>query len=53
MGDKNARSSGKKQELTEGKDQYRERVNFLKVPVDIVVPENLVLLVHQLLAEDK
>jgi N-acetylglucosaminyldiphosphoundecaprenol N-acetyl-beta-D-mannosaminyltransferase len=44
-------------EITPGlapqKDQARERVNFLKVPIDIVEPSQLGLLIFQLLAEEK
>jgi N-acetylglucosaminyldiphosphoundecaprenol N-acetyl-beta-D-mannosaminyltransferase len=38
---------------TSAKDQIRERVNFLKVPIDIVEPGQLGLLVFHLLSEGK
>jgi N-acetylglucosaminyldiphosphoundecaprenol N-acetyl-beta-D-mannosaminyltransferase len=34
-------------------DQFHERVNLLKVPVDIVAPDQIAPLVYQLLAEGK
>ncbi|MCL2139693.1 MAG: WecB/TagA/CpsF family glycosyltransferase [Treponema sp.] len=34
-------------------DQLKERVNFLKVPLDIVEPEQLPLLIYNLLSEGK
>jgi len=38
---------------TENKDLSNERISFLKVPIDIVEPDQLGLLAYQLLAEGK
>jgi len=53
VGSKVTRDSGKNLLFTVSKDQCRERINFLKVPIDIVEPENLIYLAQQLLAEEK
>ena len=53
MGNKKARDSGKDQLFAVSKDQCKERIHFLKIPIDIIEPENLIFLLHQFLAEEK
>jgi len=45
------KAQGFEKDLT--KDQFKERVTFLKVPIDIVEPRHLGLLIFQLLSEGK
>ena len=54
MGDEIAdKDPGFEKDPNTAKDQFRERVSFLKVPIDIVEPKQLGLLVFQLLSEGK